>query len=122
MAMTFDDPTPLASLEALSDAALDALELGVVRMTTDGKVVGYNRWESERAGLAAPNVIGRHFFESVAPCTNNFMVAERFASEPELDAIIDYTFTFRLRPTKVKLRLLRSSAAAHMYLLVDWRR
>ena len=120
--MTFDEPTLLARLEGLTDAALDALAFGVVRMTPNGNVVSYNRWESEGAGLAPANVIGRHFFEAVAPCTNNFMVAERFASEPELDAIIDYTFTFRLRPTKVRLRLLRASTAAHIYLLVDWRR
>jgi len=120
--MTFDDPNMLARLKTLSDAALDALEFGVVRMTPSGDVVSYNRWESERAGLAPASVIGRNFFEAVAPCTNNFMVAERFMSEPELDAIIDYTFTFRLRPTKVKLRLLRSNDAAHNHLLVDWRR
>jgi len=70
------------------------------------------------AGLSRERVVGRNFFTSVAPCTNNFMVAERFMSEPELDVKMDYVFTLRMKPTPVKLRLLRSATAEHMYLLV----
>ena len=120
--MKFDDENVMASLEAATDGELDALEFGVVAMAPSGNVLAYNRAEAEKAGLTASGVIGKNFFQAVAPCTNNFMVAQRFESEPELDAIIDYTFTFRLRPTKVKLRLLRSEAAKRIYLLVDWRR
>jgi len=46
------------------------------------------------------------------------MVAERFISERELDATLDYVFTLRMKPTPVKLRLLKSASADHMYLLV----
>ncbi len=70
------------------------------------------------AGLSKERVLTRNFFADVAPCTNNFMVAERFLSEPELDATLDYVFTLRMKPTPVTLRLLRSAASRHMYLLV----
>jgi len=65
-------------LELADDAALDALPFGVVAMAEDGTVMSYNRAESQLSGLAPANVIGRHFFSQVAPCTNNFMVAHRF--------------------------------------------
>ncbi len=46
------------------------------------------------------------------------MVAHRFEGEPTLDAIIDYVFTLKMRPTKVKLRLLAAPSARRRYLLV----
>lgn len=116
--MDFDATTALARLEAMSAQALDALEFGVVRMRLDGKVVAYNAFESKLAGLSKERVLARNFFADVAPCTNNYMVAERFMSEPELDATLDYVFTLRMKPTAVQLRLLRSANLEHMYLLV----
>jgi len=116
--MDFDDAAGLAHFKAMSTQALDELEFGVVRMRVDGEVVAYNLWESKMAGLSRDRVLGRNFFSDVAPCTNNYMVAERFMNEPELDAMLDYVFTLRMKPTAVKLRLLRSATADHMYLLV----
>lgn len=117
--MNFADVTGLVQLEAMSAPALDELAFGVVRMRADGEVVSYNAWESKMAGLSKERVLARNFFSEVAPCTNNFMIAERFMSEPELDATLDYVFTLRMKPTAVKLRLLRSATAEHMYLLVN---
>ena len=90
-------------------------------MAPDGTVERYNAAEARLSGLSAARVVGRHFFTSVAPCTNNFMVAHRFETEPEIDAAIDYVFTFRLAPLKVRLRLLRRQDAARMYLAVEIR-
>jgi len=114
----FEDTAGLARLEAMSAEALDELAFGVVRMRADGEVVAYNVWESRLAGLSKERVLARNFFSDIAPCTNNYIVAERFMSEPELDATLDYVFTLRMKPTAVKLRLLRSAADEHMYLLV----
>lgn len=116
--MDFEDAAGLAQMEAMSADALDELPFGVVRMRADGEVVAYNALESKLAGLSKERVLTRNFFSDVAPCTNNYLVAERFMNEPELDATLDYVFTLRMKPTAVKLRLLRSAAAVHMYLLV----
>ena len=116
--MNFEDKAGLAQLDAMSTQALDELEFGVVRMRNTGEVVAYNLWESKMAGLSKERVLARNFFSEVAPCTNNYMVAERFMNEPELDATLDYVFTLRMKPTAVKLRLIKSAAAEHMYLLV----
>ena len=39
---------------------------------------------------------------------NNYLVAQRFIDEPEIDDTIDFVLTLRMRPTPVKLRLLKS--------------
>jgi len=114
----FDSPGALSWLDAASSDDLDGAQFGVVRMEVGGRVVSYNLYESQLAGLSKDRVLSRDFFADVAPCTNNYLIAERFRGEPELDAVLDYVFTLRMKPTPVRLRLLRSAAAQHMYLLV----
>lgn len=105
-------------LDAADPATIDAAPFGIVAMDTSGVVTAYNRYESALSGLSAARVLGQHFFSAVAPCTNNFLVAQRFESESVLDAEIDYVFTLKMRPTKVKLRLLKGAGGSRMYLLV----
>ena len=106
-------------LVAATPDELDRLPFGVVAMGPDFTVEQYNRAESELSGLTPTRVIGRNLFTSVAPCTNNFMVAHRYEAEPEIDAVIDYVFTFRMAPRKVRLRLLKRAGVARMYLAVE---
>ncbi len=121
MAPEFADAGLNDWLDAASAEDLDELAFGVIGMTPDGMVVAYNKAEAGLAGLTPSRVIGRHFFTSVAPCTNNYMVAQRFEGDAGLDAIIDYVFTLRMAPTPVRLRLLKRPDAKRMYLLVERR-
>lgn len=116
--MDFAQPDVLEMLEASDDASLDRLGFGVIGMSLAGVVERYNAVESELAGLSAAKVLGKHFFTEVAPCTNNFLVAQRFDDEPRLDATLPYVFTLRMRPTRVELRLLKAPGAARQYILV----
>jgi len=119
MDWNFIEPGLLDRLDAADDPTLDTAPFGVIAMAEDGTVTSYNAAESRLTGLTPAKVIGRHFFSAVAPCTNNFMVAYRFETEPVLDAVIDYVFTLRMQPTKVRLRLLRQPGRRRMYLVVE---
>jgi photoactive yellow protein len=113
-------PTTIAVLDA---ADIDMLAFGVIGFDAAGYVRVYNKIESQAAGLALGRVIGRHIFESVAPCMNNYLVAQRFEDASregmELDATIDYVLTLRLKPTPVRMRLLYSPAARYRYILIQ---
>jgi photoactive yellow protein len=115
----FTDPDLLNRLDAADDAGLDAAPFGVVAMTEDGVVTSYNVAEARLSGLTPAKVVGRHFFSAVAPCTNNFMIAHRFETEPVLDAVVDYVFTLRMQPTRVRLRLLKQAGHRRIYLVVE---
>lgn len=114
-----------AALADLDDARLDALDFGVIGFDAAGLVRRYNRFESEAAGLAPARVLGQSLFTSVAPCMNNFLVAQRFEDAANggtaLDATVDYVLTLRMRPVKVKLRLVADAGAAMRYVLVQRR-
>lgn len=115
------DPDLFDWLETAAPAAIDALPFGVITLSADGRVVHYGATESRLSGLSQDRVLGRDFFDTVAPCMNNFMVAHRYATEPDLDAVVDYVLTLRMAPRKVKLRLLRRADRPRMYLAIERR-
>lgn len=109
----------LDDLQAMSAAAVDDLPFGVIGIAPDTTVVLYNATESRLAGLPAPSVLGEPYFLNVAQCMNNYLVAQRFEDEPELDVTLDYVLTLRMRPTPVKLRLLKHPDRPVQYVLVQ---
>ncbi len=122
-ALHFADDALLPALQQLNDVELDALEFGVIGFDTGGVVRRYNALESRLAGLSVQRVLGHPLFTVVAPCMNNFMVAQRFddaaAAATPLDATVDYVLTLRMRPVKVKLRLLAQPGEGMRYVLVQ---
>lgn len=118
MSISFSMPDARIAIDKLSDEALGNLEFGVIKMTRDAVVTGYNRAESEAAGIRPERVLGENFFTKVAPCTNNYLVASRFEDEDFLDTELDYVFTLRMRRAPVRLRLLKSPDHEHMYVFV----
>jgi photoactive yellow protein len=121
-ALIFEQADLLAQLASCDDVALDALDFGVIGFDSENHVCRYNAFESSAAGLARNRVLGHPLFTVVAPCMNNFMVAQRFedalAEASTLDATIDYVLTLRMRPVKVRLRLLTAPSAPIRYVLV----
>ena len=120
--LTFNAPAMAARLAALSPAELDELDFGVIGFDAETVVTQYNVYEAEAAGLSPGRVMGHPLFTVVAPCMNNFLVAQRFEdaednAEP-LDATIDYVLTLRMRPIKVALRLLAEPGHIFRYVLV----
>jgi photoactive yellow protein len=124
-ALSFTTPALLEQLAQLNAEQLDQLDFGVIGFDADTNVCRYNRTESDAAGLTAPRVLGQPLFTNVAPCLNNFMVAQRFEDAEDgdtaLDDTIDYVLTLRMRPIKVKLRMLAEPGSAVRYVLVQRR-
>lgn len=122
-ALAFDQPDLGQRLADLSDGQLDEAGFGIIGFDAETVVQRYNRFESQAAGLSPQSVLGQPFFTSVAPCMNNFMVAQRFddaqADGTALDETIPYVLTLRMRPTRVRLRLLALPDAATRYVLVQ---
>jgi photoactive yellow protein len=121
--ITFGQANIETALATFTSDQLDALDFGVIGFDNDTVVHLYNKFESNAAGLAPARVLGQPLFTVVAPCMNNFMVAQRFDDALDagesLDATIDYVLTLRMRPVKVALRLIASPSAATRYVLVQ---
>jgi len=113
--MRFDAPSLAEWLDANSSESFDSLPFGVVKMDHTGIVLSYSNSQSILSGVSKENAVGKHFFTQVAPCTNNFMVAEKYNAK-QLDETLPYMFTYVTKPTPVELRLIKGSNG-NQYLL-----
>ena len=87
---------------------IDQLPYGVIKLDDDGKILLFNRHESEKSGVAVSDAEGKSFFSQVAPCTNNAIFLGSFqkgVGEGSMDLIFPYTFTYKMKPTPVKVHL-----------------
>ena len=121
--LSFSSANLASQLDSCTPEQLDQLDFGVIGFDAETNVQRYNAFESEAAGLSQQRVLGQPLFTNVAPCLNNFMVAQRFEDaafdSATLDDTIDYVLTLRMRPVKVALRLLASPASGNRYVLVQ---
>nr|WP_314629887.1 PAS domain-containing protein [uncultured Noviherbaspirillum sp.] len=120
---TFNQPELLSAIAGGTAEELDNLDFGVIGFDAATVVTHYNAFEARAAGLSPQRVLGQPLFTLVAPCMNNFMVAQRFEDAAQsgaaLDDTIDYVLTLRMRPVKVKLRLLAGAERGTRYVLVQ---
>lgn len=123
LTLDFAQDALLGSLLPLNGTDLDALAFGVIGFDAATLVCDYNACESRMAGLSRDKVIGLPLFTAVAACLNNFMVAHRFeeaeAAGAALDATIDYVLTLRMRPQRVRLRLMARPGEARRFVLIQ---
>ena len=119
--LMFSAASVMSRLDGLTEDQLNRIEFGVIRMDPKCIVTAYNTHESQASGLSPANVIGKQFFTMVGECMNNYLVADRFETEESLDLTLDYVLTFRVRRSPVRLRLLKSPASRHSYLLIERR-
>ena len=114
----------LRRLAELDDRGLDELDFGLIGLgkAPDAIVVRHHRCEREGSGLDPKRVDGLPLFSVVAQCMNNDLVAQRFddavvAGQPH-DAQLDFTFTLRMKPTPVRLRLLSAPDQTTQFIAV----
>ena len=100
----------LSAREIFNESVLDALPVGIIVLDRHGYVVKYNDFEERLARRNRRDVIGRHFFEDVAVCTNVPEVAGQFREHVGSNTLateLDFAFElpFLPQPRDVHLRL-----------------
>ena len=123
MTLLFSDADAGTIIDQLDDATVNNLNFGVIGFDPDCIVQRCNTHESKAAGLAPGRDLGNHFFSVVAQCMNNSMVAQRFEDAQNntvgLDDTIDYVLTLRMRPAKVRMRLVSLPANPLRYIFIQ---
>lgn len=111
--LQFDDDDLGETLRHADDETLDTAPFGIIRVDDEGVVEFFNQYEAELSGMDPDEVTGKNFFTQVAPCTNNRLFRGRFKKgvrRDELDETFTYTYTYKMRPTLVDVRLYRDES------------
>jgi len=104
------------SLNSFTQADMDALSFGAVEVDRNGTILRYNRAEGEITGRNPKETIGKNFFKDVAPCTDSDEFSGKFTKgvrEGSLNTMFEYTFDHKMRPTKVKVQLIKGSGDSY---------
>ena len=110
-------------VDRMDDAELDEQPFGVVCLDANGTILRYNLAEARLARLDRNDVIGRHFFEEVAPCTRTDEFEGRFrehvaTASPGLTRF-GYLFDFKFGAQNVEIELFSVAGTRRHYLLIN---
>lgn len=107
--MSFVTSDILGKLGSLAKNEADSAAYGIVKVDNNGKIILYNQYEAELAGITTGSAEGKNFFTEIAPCTNNKLFWGKFKAgvdAGELNSSFNYTFTYKMKPTNVAIHLL----------------
>jgi len=109
------------TLSKLSEGDIDSLAFGAVEIDAEGKIIQYNAAEGDITGRDPKAVIGKNFFNEVAPCTKSPEFYGRFkegVSSGQLNVMFEYTFDYNMQPTKVKVHMKKAVSGDTFWLFI----
>jgi len=101
-----------AEIGRLSSGEIDELPFGAIQLDESGVILTYNQFESKLARREKKDVVGRNFFEDIAPCTRVKAFYGAFLEgvrRQELDEVFDFIFKFSHGPRHVRIRMVYST-------------
>jgi photoactive yellow protein len=119
-----DSPTHLSgriAMESLSPSDLDSLPFGVIKLDREGKILHYNDYESQLAGVDKAKALGKNFFTELAPCTDVQAFHGRFkdgVAKAELYVTFRYHFSFKKNPRDVTVTLFYSKITGSTWVFI----
>ena len=113
----------LEQADVLTQGELDSLPVGMIQLDRNGRVLKFNRTESELARVAAADAVGKSFFDDVAPCTRVQAFHGKFlegVEKRQLHTVFDYVFRFRDgRQKNVVISMFYSATTETVWVCVE---
>jgi photoactive yellow protein len=95
----------------MSSKDIDGLAFGAIQLDASGKILRYNSMEGAITGRDPKVAVGKNFFTELAPCTNTPAFKGNFdkgVKAGNLNSMIEYTFDYNMKPTKVKVHMKKA--------------
>ncbi|MEO1328933.1 MAG: photoactive yellow protein [Pseudomonadota bacterium] len=99
----------------------EALPFGAILLSRQGKILKYNAAEGLIAGRSAGDVMGKDFFNQIAPCAKGkrfhgeFL---KFAQTGQVNTMFDYTFEYKMKPVKVRIHMKSNAGGENCWLFI----
>lgn len=106
--ITFGADSIENDISKMGKGDIDDLAFGAIELDREGKILQYNEAEADITGRDAKSVIGKNFFNEVAPCTKSETFYGKFkdgVAKNALNAVFEYVFDYKMRPTRVKVHM-----------------
>ena len=108
----FNDQDIRKMLGQVDQEKIDTMAFGAVELDGGGKILRYNMAEGEIVGRKPADVIGKNFFDEVAPCTKSpefyGLFTEIVKTNRDTFSKFQFVFDYKMQPTKVSVMMARS--------------
>lgn len=105
-------------LQNLTLEEIDSLPFGVIEVDSLGTILKFNQTEAELAKKNKEEVIGKNFFNDIAPCAKTPEFYGKFlegVKNKNLNVMFEYVFDSKNSATKVKVHMKRSTFNENIY-------
>ncbi len=108
-------------LAKMDQKNLDGLPFGAIQLDGSGKILSYNATEGVITGRKPEEVIGRNFFDDIAPCTKRpefYGVFKEGVKQGKLNTMFEYVFDYKMKATKVKVHMKKALVGDSYWIIV----
>ena len=96
------------NLIAQDPARLDRLPFGAIMVDSTGRIMKYNQAECEISSRTVGEVMGKNFFDDIAPCTQGHQFQGKFqagVAAGSVNTMFEYDFDYKMSPKKVRVHM-----------------
>ncbi|MEM8799256.1 MAG: photoactive yellow protein [Pseudomonadota bacterium] len=111
----------VANLLATDPERVERLPFGAILLDQQGNVIRYNHVESGISGRSTDQVMGKNFFNDVAPCAKGHAFFKNFfqaVAKGSINTVFDYEFDYKMAPTKVRIHMKSSDASKGIWVFI----
>jgi len=109
------------NLVSQDPSRLDRLPFGAILVDRHGRILKYNAGETAIVGRTAAEVMGKNFFNDVAPCTKGHQFQGRFqqgVAQGSVNAMFEYAFDYKMAPAKVRVHMKSTSVDEGIWIFI----
>lgn len=99
----------------------ELLPFGAIMLNQQGDVLRFNRAESFISGREAGDVVGKNFFNDIAPCAKGQVFYNHFfraVADGQVNTMFDYQFAYKMKPTNVRIHMKSANAAQGIWVFI----
>ena len=106
---------------ATDPSRAELLPFGAIMVNQQGDVMRYNHVESGISGRNAGEVVGKNFFNDVAPCAKGQAFYNHFfraVADGHVNTMFDYQFDYKMQATNVRIHMKSADAARGIWIFI----
>lgn len=106
---------------ATDPSRAELLPFGAIMVNQHGDVLRFNRMESGISGRNADDVVGKNFFNDVAPCAKGQVFYNHFfraVADGQVNTMFDYWFDYKMQQTNVRIHMKSADTARGIWIFI----
>ena len=106
---------------ATDPSRVELLPFGAIMVDQQGDVLRYNHVESGIMSRAPSDVIGKNFFNDIAPCAKGQLFYNHFfraVADGNVNVLFDYVFDYQQATTNVRIHMKSADASRGIWIFI----